>query len=159
MISGRDAYGPCPDHGDDTWAQRLCGAADTSDPRCLGARTAAMEAACCSSTGACVDGVPTSCTRQCAEVLLPFVEDCGFKLDPSADPLFEAAIAACEAEEVAADVMFDGSEIITSAEGDMINEWVFPGQRVTWERCYSSFTDELSPHAFHHACDGEQSVL
>jgi hypothetical protein len=92
-------------------------------------------------------------------VLLPFVEDCGFKLDPSTDPLFEAAIVACEAEEVTVDVMFDGSQIITSAEGDQINEWIFPGQRVTWERCYSSLTDEQTPHAFHHACDGEQPVL
>ena len=114
-----------------------------------------MEAACCSNPGECVDGVPTSCNRQCAAVLLPYVEDCGFKLDPSTDPLFEAAIAACEAEEVAADVMFDGSQIITADQGDQINEWVYPGQRVTWEKCYSSFADELTPHAFHHACDGK----
>ena len=114
-----------------------------------------MEAACCSNPGECVDGVPTSCNRQCAAVLLPYVEDCGFKLDPSTDVLFEAVIAACEAEEVTVDEMFDGSQIINPAEGDQINEWIFPGQRVTWERCYSSFTEEQTPQAFHRACDGE----
>jgi hypothetical protein len=152
--AGRDDYGPCPDRLDDLFAEQLCGDQDTDDPRCLGARTAAMEAACCPSPADCVDGVPVACNRQCAELLLPFVEDCSFKLAASAAPLFAAAIAACESTEVEAGLMFDGSQIITPAEGEEINDWVFPGQPVTWELCYSSFTDELDARTYHRACDG-----
>ena len=50
------------------------------------ARSQAVTEACCGGASTCVSGMPTACTKSCAEFLLPMRIDCAGRGDFTAGP-------------------------------------------------------------------------
>eukprot|EP01043_Picozoa_sp_COSAG02_P006881 COSAG02_NODE_201_length_29473_cov_135.510213_7_plen_402_part_00 len=128
----------------------------------LSARTDEVNMECCDEAAErCVAGAPAVCNHGCARVFLRFYEDCAWKMGPQSE-VFDPVVSMCERTERAAGVAFDGSQIIDSATGTALDNWIAgmgatdPETRPleTWELCYSSFTDDTSSaEAFHRQCD------
>lgn len=60
-------------------------------------RTTGVTAACCGESGEfCAEGAPTSCNIECANVLLPFWEDCRDFLDKSTRHTIDAVVRECQ---------------------------------------------------------------
>ena len=73
------------------------GGAPAGAPCELGDRTAALNVECCDANDqSCSGGTPSSCSRGCAEVLLPFWDDCQEALGP-ASSLVEPLLVGCRA--------------------------------------------------------------
>ena len=66
-------------------------------------RTVLVDAACCDDPQ-CATGVPAVCSLECAQVALPFFDDCAQVLGKAAD-MFERLVVACKADET--DPCFD----------------------------------------------------
>jgi hypothetical protein len=55
----------------------------------LSERVAQVHSECCPGEGSCGSGMPTTCERGCAAVLLPFIADCSARLAESSGEAFD----------------------------------------------------------------------
>ncbi len=72
-------------------------ASETCTANNLHERTVAVDAACCDDPQ-CRTGVPAVCSLECAQVALPYFNDCAGVLGKAADA-FERLVIACQADE------------------------------------------------------------